>query len=197
VETIGVNSLLTAVAVLAGLQLIANVQEFASLFTTFSGANLKGEGYKEFTRDTKAVVGGANQARLGFFGVGKGMTGETGQAMAAATFGAVGSIIPGVGTATGALAGQKTMKGLNTIAKLGGMGGKPKYSDPNNPVSGFLKKFSGGVIAGSLKRDAQNNESLSPDERKKRQLVSDYAKKLQGKKDSYRPGPGNNKGRTV
>ncbi|HEY5038081.1 MAG TPA: type IV secretion system protein, partial [bacterium] len=69
IETIGVNSLLTAVAVLAGLQLIANVQEFASLFTTFSGANLKGEGYKEFTRDTKAAVGGANQARLGTFGV--------------------------------------------------------------------------------------------------------------------------------
>ena len=53
VETIGVNSLLTAVAILAGLQLIGNAQEFASLFTSFKGGNIKGEGLKEFTRDTK------------------------------------------------------------------------------------------------------------------------------------------------
>ena len=195
VETIGVNSLLTAVAVLAGLQLIANVQEFAGLFTTFAGANLKGEGLKDFTRDTKAAVGGANQARLGVFGVGKGITGETGQAVTAATGAAFGSIIPGVGTASGAMAGQKTMQGFNAVAKLGAMGGKPKYSNPDNPVSNFLKKLSGNSISKSLKRDS--NDSLSPDESKKRQLVGDYAKKLQGTKDRYRPGQGKNKGRTV
>ncbi|HEY5039298.1 MAG TPA: hypothetical protein VIJ93_09530, partial [bacterium] len=197
IETIGVNSLLTAVAVLAGLQLIANVQEFASLFTTFSGANLKGEGYKEFTRDTKAAVGGANQGRLGVFGVGKGLTGETGQAMAAATGAAVGSIIPGVGTASGALTGQRTMKGLNAVAKLGAIGGKPKYSSPDNPVSSFLKKVSGNSISKGLERDAKNSENFTQSQRDKHKLVSDYAKKLQGKKDRYRPGQGNNKGRTV
>ena len=185
VETIGVNSLLTAVAILAGLQLIANAQEFAALFTTFSGANLKGEGLKEFTRDTKATVSGANKARVGTFGLGKSMTGETGQAMGAATGAALGSFIPGVGTASGALAGQKTMKGLNALARLGGIGGKPKFSDPNNPVSNFLKKASGNVIAGSLKRDAVEAGSLSPNEAKKRALVSDYAKKLQGGKERY------------
>jgi hypothetical protein len=67
IETIGVNSLLTAVAVLAGLQLITNGHEFASLLTSFSGGNVRGDGVKEFTRDTKTVVKGANQARLGSF----------------------------------------------------------------------------------------------------------------------------------
>ncbi len=191
VETIGVNSLLTAVAVLAGLQLIANVQEFASLFTTFSGANLKGEGYKEFTRDTKGVVGGANQARLGTFGMMNKMTGETGQAVGAATGAAVASIIPGVGTASGALAGQKAMKGLNTVAKLGGMGGKPKFSDPNNPISSFLKKFSGDSISGSLKKDSKNFNNFTPEEKEKHKLVSDYAKKLQKGKEGYKPRSGN------
>lgn len=185
VETIGVNSLLTAVAILAGLQLIANAQEFAALFTTFSGANLKGEGLKDFTRDTKATVSGANKIRTGTFGVGKSMTGETGQAMATATGAALGSFIPGVGTASGALAGQRTMKGLNALARLGGIGGKPKFHDKDNPVSNFLKKASGNVIAGSLKRDAVEAESLSPNEAKKRALVSDYAKKLQGGKERY------------
>jgi hypothetical protein len=191
IETIGVNSLLTAVAVLAGLQLIANVQEFASLFTTFSGANLKGEGYKEFTRDTKAAVGGANQARLGTFGVMKNMTGETGQAMGAAAGAAVASVIPGVGTAGGALAGQKTMKGLNAVAKLGGMGGKPKYSNPDNPVSSFLKKMSGASIAGSLKGDGKNFDNLTSNEKEKHKLVSNYAQKLQKGKESYKPKSGN------
>ena len=191
IETIGVNSLLTAVAVLAGLQLIANVQEFASLFTTFSGANLKGEGYKEFTRDTKAAVGGANEARLGTFGMMKNMTGETGQAVGAAAGAAVASVIPGVGTASGALAGQKAIKGLNVAAKLGGMGGKPKFSDPDNPVSSFLKKFSGNSIAGNLKKDSKNYENFTPDEKEKHKLVSNYAQKLQKGKESYKPKSGN------
>jgi hypothetical protein len=195
VETIGVNSLLTAVAVLAGLQLIANVQEFSSLFTSFSGANLKGEGLKEFTRDTKGAVRGANDARLGFFGGMKSATGETGQAAMAAAGAAVGSFIPGVGTAGGALAGQRAMQGLNTMARLGGMGGKPRHEDPDNPVSSFLKKASGNVIAGSLKRDPQNTEALSPDERKKRQLVGDYAKRLQSGRGRYAQKPDNRPGR--
>jgi hypothetical protein len=190
VETIGVNSLLTAVAVLAGLQLITNVQEFASLFTTFSGGNIKGEGYKEFTRGTKGAVVGANKVRLGTFGAMKTMTGETSQGVAAATGAAVGSIIPGVGSAGGALAGQRTMQGLNAFAKLGGMGGKPKHHDPDNPVSNALKLLSGNVIAGSLKRDSRPNESLSVDEMKKRQLVGEYAKKLQGLKPYQKPGSG-------
>ncbi len=195
VETIGVNSLLTAVAVLAGLQLIANVQEFASLFTTFAGANLTGEGLKEFTRGTKSAASGANHARLGFFGAAKGATGETSQAIASATGAAIGSIIPGVGTASGALAGQKTMKGLNAVAELGAIGGRPKHENPNNPVSSFLKKMSGGSISKSLKRDSQNSELFTPDERKKRQLVGDYAKKLQGIRDKPWQRPGSGSGR--
>ncbi len=190
VETIGVNSLLTAVAVLAGLQLISNAQEFAALFTSFKGGNLKGEGINEFARDTKGAVLGANKARLGTFGAMKTMTGETSQAMAAATGAAVGSIIPGIGTAGGALAGQKSMQGLNTIAKLGGLGGKPKREDSDNPVSGFLKKFSGNVIAGSLKRDAQGTGTFSTNENEKRKLVGDYAKKLQQGKEYKRPWKG-------
>jgi hypothetical protein len=197
VETIGVNSLLTAVAVLAGLQLISNVQDFASLFTAFKGGNLRGDGIGEFARDTKATVGNVNTARLGTFGAMKTMTGETSQGMAAATGAAIGSIIPGVGTASGALAGQRTVQGLNAVARLGGIGGKPKRSDPDNPVPNFLKKLSGNVIAGSLKRDSQSNESLSLDERKKRQLVGDYAKKLQGNKPYKKPWRGSqgNQGR--
>ena len=190
VETIGVNSLLTAVAVLAGLQLIANAHEFASLFTAFKGGNLSGEGYKQFTRDTKGVAVGANQARLGTFGAMKKMTGETSQAMATASGAAIGSMIPGVGTASGALAAQRTMKGLNVMAKLGGIGGRPKPEGQDNPVSNFLKKFSGDSIAGSLKRDSQNEGSLSTNEREKRKLVSDYAKKLQQGKDYKKPGQG-------
>jgi len=183
VETIGVNSLLTAVAVLAGLQLITNGHEFASLLTSFSGGNVKGEGYKEFTRDTKAVVSGANKARLGVFGVGKGMTGETGQAMAAAGGAFAGSIIPGVGTATGALMGQKTMQGFNTVMKLGGLGGKPTTKNPDNPIPSFLQKISGGSISKSLKRDARDPDAISPNEKTKRELVGNYAKKLQGIKN--------------
>ena len=190
VETIGVNSLLTAVAVLAGLQLIANAHEFASLFTAFKGGNLSGEGYKQFTRDTKGVAVEANKARLGTFGAMKKMTGETSQAMATASGAAIGSMIPGVGTASGALAAQRTMKGLNVMAKLGGIGGKPKPEGQDNPVSNFLKKFSGNSIAGSLKRDSQNEGSLSTNEREKRKLVSEYAKKLQQGKDYKKPGQG-------
>jgi hypothetical protein len=191
VETIGVNSLLTAVAILAGLQLITNGHEFASLLTSFSGGNVKGEGVKEFTRDTKAVVKGANQARLGSFGVMKKMTGETSQAMAAASGAAIGSIIPGIGTASGALAGQRTMQGFNTIAKIGGMGGKPKHEDPNNPISKALQKFSGGVISKNLKKDSKNFANFTPGEKEKHKLVSNYAKKLQRGKESYRPKPRN------
>src|SRR5665213_1557602 len=154
IETIGVNSLLTAVAVLAGLQLITNGHEFASLLTSFSGGNIKGEGYKEFARDTKSVVKGANQARLGVFGVGKTLTGESSQAMAAASGAFAGSIIPGVGSAGGALVGQRTMQGFNSVMKLGGLGGKPTRNGPNNPVSKFLQKVSGGSISKSLNRDA-------------------------------------------
>jgi hypothetical protein len=189
VETIGVNSLLTAVAVLAGLQMIANVQEFASLFTTFSGANLRGEGYKESYRDTKAALGSANSLRLGTFGALQGATGETSQGLAAATGAAFGSIIPGVGTASGALAGQKTMKGFNSLAKLGSMGGRGKNEEESdNPVSKALKKFSGNVISKNLSKEDQQNKSYSVDERKKRQLVSEYAKKLQGKKPNPNSG---------
>jgi hypothetical protein len=192
VETIGVNSLLTAVAVLAGLQLITNVQEFASLFTTFSGANLKGEGYKEFTRDMKGVGGGMNEARLGAFGGMKKLTGETSQAMAAATGATVGSVIPAVGTASGALTGQRFMKGMNAIAKVGSLGGRNRPSgDPDNPISNALRKFSGDVISRGLKKDSQNAENFTPSEREKHKLVSDYAKKLQRGKEGYRPKPGN------
>ena len=65
--------------------------------------------------------------------------------MATAAGAAVGSIIPGVGTASGALAAQRTMKGLNAMARLGGIGGKPKPEDPDNPISNFLKKLSGNI----------------------------------------------------
>jgi hypothetical protein len=183
IETIGVNSLLTAVAVLAGLQLITNGHEFASLLTSFSGGNIKGEGYKEFTRDTKSVVKGANQTRLGVFGVGKALTGESSQAMAAATGAFAGSIIPGVGSAGGALVGQRTMQGFNSVMKLGGLGGKPTKNGTNNPVSKFLQKVSGGSISKSLNRDARDPNSISSDEKKKRELVGEYAKKLQGTKN--------------
>jgi hypothetical protein len=187
IETIGVNSLLTAVAVLAGLQLITNGHEFASLLTSFSGGNVKGDGVKEFTRDTKTVVKGANQARLGVFGVGKALTGESSQAVAAATGAFAGSIIPGVGSAGGALVGQKTMQGFNSVMKLGGLGSKPNRNNPNNPVSKFLQKVSGGSISNSLKRDARDPDSISLNEKKKRELVGDYAKKLQGIKNK-KPG---------
>ncbi len=186
VETIGVNSLLTAVAILAGLQLIANVQEFASLFTTFSGANLKGEGLKEFTKDT-------NKARLGVFGGMKNVTGETGQAVASATGAAVGSIIPGVGTASGALAGQKAMKGINTIARIGAVGGRPSQKGgSDNPIAEFMRKTSGNVIAGRLKGESKNLDSMSPNEKKKHELVSNYAKRL--KAERFTPKQGNRGG---
>ncbi len=196
VETIGVNSLLTAVAVLAGLQLIANVQEFASLFTTFSGANLKGDGYKEFTRDTQAAVGGVNNARLGVFGGMQKMTGETGQAVATATGAAVGSVIPGLGTASGALAAQKFTKGLNAVAQIGSLGGKPRPSgNPDNPVSNFLKSKSGNVISHHLGKDSKNIDLSNP-EMEKRQYLGAYAKKLQRSKfggDSPNRGEGKEK----
>ena len=195
VETIGVNSLLTAIAVLAGLQMIANVQEFASLFTTFSGANLKGEGYKESYRDTKAAFGFANSMRLGTFGALQGATGETSQGMAAATGAAVGSIIPGVGTASGALAGQKTMKGFNALAKLGSMGGRGKNEEESkNPISKAIQNFSGNVISKNLKKEDQQGKTYTSNEIKKRQLVSEYAKKLQGKKLNAKPGDQGPKG---
>ena len=89
------------------------------------------------------------------------------------------------------------MQGLNAVAKLGALGGKPKYSNSDNPVSSFLKKVSGGVIAKGLKKDAQNFENLTQSQKEKHKLVGDYAKKLQGTKDRYRPGQGKNKGRTV
>jgi hypothetical protein len=197
VETIGVNSLLTAVAVLAGLQLISNVQDFTALFTAFKGGNLKGDGIGEFARDTKATVGKVNDARLSTFGGMKKLTGETSQGIAAAAGAAMGSVIPWVGTASGALAGQRTMQGFNTIAKLGALGGKPKRSDPDNPVSDFLKKLSGNVIAGSLKRDSQNAGNFTTNEMEKRKLVSDYAKKLQQRKDYKKPWHGPQGKRTV
>lgn len=188
VETIGVNSLLTAVAVLAGLQIIANAQEFAALFTTFSGANLQGEGLKQFTRDTKDLAVGANRGRLGFFGAAKSVTGETGQAAVAAAGAAVGSIIPGVGTAGGALAGQKMMKGLNAIAKVGGIGGKPKQGDSDNPISNFIKKTAGNVISRNLDKEWKKNLDVSPLEVEKRRALGAYAKRLQRSK----PGGGSN-----
>ena len=179
VETIGVNSLLTAVAILAGLQLIGNAQEFASLFTSFKGGNIKGEGLKEFTQDT-------NKARLGVFGSMKNLTGETGQGLAAAGGAAVGSLIPGVGTASGALTGQRIMKGLNAVARVGSMGGKPSQKGgSDNPIAEFLRKTSGGIIEGRLKGEGKKMESMSPNERKKHELVSNYAKRLKGERGSY------------
>jgi hypothetical protein len=179
IETIGVNSLLTAVAVLAGLQLISNGHEFASLLTSFSGGNVKGDGVKEFSRDTQSVVSGANQTRLGVFGAGKAMTGETGQAVFAAGGAFAGSIIPGIGSASGALMGQKTMQGFNSVMKLGGLGAMPSRNDPNNPVSNFLKKYSGGSISKSLEKDFKNNPNFSQEEMEKHRIVGAYAKRLQ------------------
>ena len=186
VETIGVNSLLTAVAILAGLQLIGNAQEFAALFTTFSGANLKGEGLKEFTRDT-------NKARLGAFGGMKNVTGETTQGLAAAGGAVLGSVIPGVGTASGALAGKRLVKGMNAIARIGGVGGKPgQKGGSDNPIAEFLRKTSGNVIEGGLKKEGRDPESMSKNEKKKHELVSNYAKKLKG--ESFTPKKGNRGG---
>ena len=126
------------------------------------------------------------------------MTGETGQAVGTAIGAGVASIIPGVGTASGALAGQKFVKGMNAIAKVGSLGGKNRPSgDPDNPISTALRKFSGNVISKSLKKDSQNVGNFTPSEKEKHKLVGDYAKKLQGNKDRYRPGHGNSKGRTV
>ena len=88
------------------------------------------------------------------------------------------------------------MKGFNALAKLGGMGGKPKYGkETENPVSKALKKFSGNVISKGLAREDQQGKTYSPDESKKRQLVGEYAKKLQGKKP-IKPDQGS-KGRSV
>ena len=184
VESIGVNSLLTAVAILAGLQLIGNAQEFASLFTSFKGGNIGGEGIKQFSRDTKATVKGANEARLGFFGGMKQATGETGQAVGAGVGSVVGSVIPGAGTASGALWGQRAVAGMNTLARVGSMGGKSRHGgEGSNPISEMIQKFSGNVIARGLKKDSQNFQNLSPDEKAKHKLVSDYADRLRtGKK---------------
>ncbi len=182
VETIGVNSLLTAVAILAGLQLISNAQEFAALFTSFSGAHLKGEGLKEFTKDV-------NKARLGAFGAAKNLTGETTQGVVAAGGAAVGSMIPGVGTASGALAGQRLVKGMNAIARVGAVGGKPSLKGgSDNPIAESLRKFSGGVIEGGLKKEAKDPKTMSPSEKKKHDLVSNYAKKLKGERFTPKPG---------
>ncbi len=195
VETIGVNSLLTAIAVLAGLQLITNVHEFASLLTAFSGGNIKGEGYKEFTRDTGKVLSGANNVRLGASGLAQGMTGETSQAMAAAGGAMAGSVIPVVGSASGALAARNTMKGFNVVAKLSGIGGKKYGRDKqgNNPIAGFLKKHSGHAISKGLQRD--NTGSFSESEAKKRKIVGDYANKLRGIKNKGGGGPAPQPGR--
>lgn len=186
VETIGVNSLLTAVAILAGLQLIANTQEFAALFTTFSGAHLKGEGLKEFTSDI-------NKTRLKTFGGVKQATGETTQGFAAATGAAVGSVIPGVGTASGALAGQRLVKGMNAIARIGAVGGKSgQKGGSDNPIAESLRKFSGNVIEGRLKKEGKDPDSMSPNEKKKHDLVSSYAKRLKGER--FTPKQGNKGG---
>jgi hypothetical protein len=120
---------------------------------------------------------------LGVFGAGKAVTGETGQAVAAASGAFAGSIIPGVGSAGGALIGQRTMQGFNSVMKLGGLGSRPTRNDPNNPVSKFLQKISGSSISKSLRRDSRDPDSISPNEKKKRELVGDYAKKLQGIKN--------------
>lgn len=178
VETIGVNSLLTAVAIIAGLQFIGNVQEFAGLFTTFAGANLKGEGLREFKRDTQTAVKAANETRLKTFGAGKALTGETAQAVATATGSMVGSVIPGLGTAGGALWGQRVTKGLNAVMQVGSLGGKPDQPS-DNPLSNTLKRFSGNVISGNLAKDTRKNLEVSEKEAKKRQLIGGYAKRLQ------------------
>jgi hypothetical protein len=157
----------------------ANVQEFAGLFTTFSGANLKGDGYKEFTRDTGAALGAVNAARLGAFGALAGATGETGQAMAVAAGAAMGSVIPGVGTVAGAKAGEGLTKGMNAVAQVGAMGAKHKDSGKDNPVSGFLKKMSSNIISGQLDKEAKKNLDLSEPQMQKRQALSAYAKRLQ------------------
>lgn len=175
VETIGVNSLLTAVAVLAGLQLITNVNEFASLLTAFSGGNIRGDGHKEFTRDMQSIGSGINDARMGTFGALKSVTGEGGQALATAMGAAAGSVIPGVGTVAGAGMGEKFTKGMNAIAHVGAWGSK--HNDTEGPVTGFFKKFASNSI---LKRlDKEGGIDLSEAELEKRQALAGYAKKLQ------------------
>ena len=79
------------------------------------------------------------------------------------------------------------MQGFNSVMKLGGLGSKPNRNNPNNPISKFLQKVSGGSISKSLKRDSRDPESMSLNEKKKRELVGDYAKKLQGIKNK-KPG---------
>jgi hypothetical protein len=178
VETIGVNSLLTACAVLAGLQLISNVQEFASLFTSFQGANLKGEGYKDAIRDTAGAVGLANAARVKTFGGVKAVTGEAGQAAATAAGAAVGSVVPFVGTAGGAMAGQKIMKGIHMGAKFAGFSTKNRGEQgETNPTSSLIKRFSGDMISKNLAKDY--NKNFSQKETANRQLIGAYARRLE------------------
>lgn len=180
IETIGVNSLLTACAVIAGLQMIGNVQEFASLFTTFSGGNLKGEGIKDFARDTLAAGAAMNSVRLNAAGGVKAVTGETGQAVGTAAGAMVGSIIPALGTSAGALAGGRFVKGLNMMGNMAGMGGKERGGEEGSPVSSLIRQFSGEKISQSLDKEfARKKGDFSKEEMEKRRLIGSYAKGLQ------------------
>ncbi len=181
IETIGVNSLLTACAVIAGLQMIANVQEFASLFTTFQGGNLRGDGIKDFARDNLAAMGAMNAARLKTAGGIKAATGETGQAVGTAAGAAVGSIIPFVGTTAGAVAGGRFVKGLNMIGNVGGIGGRDRGGEgTDNPVSGLVRKFAGDSISKGMDKEfTRSKGDFSKEEMEKRRLIGSYAKRLQ------------------
>ena len=58
----------------------------------------------------------------------------------------------------------------------------------DNPIAESLRKFSGNVIEGRLKKEGKDPESMSPNEKKKHELVSNYAKKLKG--DRFTPKQG-------
>jgi len=132
-ETLGVGNLLSAFAILAGLQLVQNAEAFASIFTQGGAGISVGSARDTWGNFSKAMISGAIVG--GVKGTGEVIEGKKhgmgpaqgGEKMGAILGGTIGSAIPVLGTVAGAKLGRGLFKMGNTLATAAaGNGGGPQ-----------------------------------------------------------------------
>lgn len=120
-ESLGVGNLLSAFAILAGLQLVQNAEAFASLFTAGAGVSI-GSARDTWSNFSKAMISGAIVG--GFKGTGEVIAGtkhgmkpaQGAEKVGAVIGGIIGSAIPVLGTVAGAKGGRNLFRMGNALA---------------------------------------------------------------------------------
>ncbi len=170
---LGINSLLTAFAVLSALKMIQNASEWVGFFTVEKGLSFSGNRWSEPMSQVATMAGGVASFAAA-------ASGPTGQALATAA----GTALGGVGGPAGAAAlGGKALGMMNTTNLLASTatkmtGGRLDKASENNLTS-FIHNQAGSFIHSQVTPDADLRMAQSQG-RAAADPLSKYGMKLQG-----------------